>query len=78
MQTFKLLATSSTTVSSSCSKTWLLALLKSSTMITLKPRATRIGSESGTAELFDVAFVDVDIIDRRRLPGSICWKDQAV
>lgn len=41
-------------------------------MITLKPRATRIGSESGTTELFDVVFVDVDIIDRRRLPGSIC------
>lgn len=52
-------------------------------MITLKRRATRIGSASNTGgEPFDVEAFVVDaayvFTDRRRLPGSICWKKKKV
>lgn len=70
MQTSFAFVIVSTAVSSMFSKIWLDAVLKSSSMITLKRRPTRTGSDNKTG--FVEVFVGVYITDRRRLPGSIC------
>jgi len=47
------------------------AVLKSFNIITLKRRPTRIGSDN-RIEFVELLENDAYVIDRRRLPGSIC------